>query len=291
MPRGEASINEEEVLLDDSQVDNAEVAEDSAAQAVASLQRKIMHRRTEARKAASQRRLAAAERAWDDWAVYVEMHKPLRYRLRYRSFVVKDEVRDIGTQTDAPGEAHPAARSSHELCPTNRPENVDEEDTEEWPPRKGCKRRTSSRAVDVGALNAGISGGEMATCAADPSGGLPLADVEMPQNDQGVVAVVREAQVHEHDCEHHLHEGNAGMELHMEGPALMATVCDELDGEGRDEDHCEDDVVVSHEGNAVMENHGGEVIAGTECEIEGLDQCCGSVPPGPRASSSVRSEQ
>ena len=141
LPRGEASIKEDAVLLDDTQVDNAEVAEDSAAQAVASLQRQIMRQRAEARQAAGQRRLAAAERSWDDWAVFMEMNKPLRYKLRSRSFVVKDEVRDIGTQTGAPDEeGQSGARSSHEACPVRRNDPAEDEDTEEWPPRRGRKR-------------------------------------------------------------------------------------------------------------------------------------------------------
>ena len=59
-------------------------------------------------------------------------------------------------------------------------------------------------------------------------GDAPLNDVEMLQNDQGVADATDEGQDHGHDCVHYLNEGIAGIELNVAGPALAATVCDEM---------------------------------------------------------------
>ena len=266
LPRGEASINEDAVLLDDSQVDNAEVAEDSAAQAVASLQRQIMRRRTEARQAARQRRLAEAERSWDDWAVFIEMNKAVRYKMRSRSFVVKDEVRDIGTQTEAPHEdGQSEARSSHEACPTRREELVDDEDTEEWPPGRG-RKRPIARASSFGA---------------------PPYDAEMLQNDQGGVDAAGDEQDPGHDCVHNLNEGIAGVDLNMARPAFAATLCDEGEADGDAENHHEADVLVLSEGPQVVAGEGDAVLVG---ENEASAVCGGSEPPGPSESGAPSNE-
>ena len=110
LPRGMASVNEEAVLIDDSQLEEAELAEDCSAQEVVALQREIMvARQARARHEQSQRR-AAKEREWDDWAMGVALSQPCCTRMRARSFQIVEEVRDVGTQTG--GVEEPSSSSS-----------------------------------------------------------------------------------------------------------------------------------------------------------------------------------
>ena len=81
-------------------MDAADAAEDASAQLVVAMQRQAMAQRRSRKEAVKQQARACAEQAWDDWAMHVELQSDQsRTRTRKRTFVVQDEVRDVGTQT------------------------------------------------------------------------------------------------------------------------------------------------------------------------------------------------
>ena len=73
LPRGDASLNEDAVLLEDTQMDAADAAEDASAQLVVAMQRQAMAQQRSRKEAVKQQARACAEQAWDDWAMHVEL--------------------------------------------------------------------------------------------------------------------------------------------------------------------------------------------------------------------------
>ena len=153
LPRGHASLDEEAIIVDESQVEEAEASEDFSAQQVAVLQKYLMANRKRRQEEIGRRKRAETERVWDDWAMFIELNrKSPRPRTRERTFVVKDMVRDVGVQT-----GHSNASSSTDawrplagggnVVPANASNcsmvrAKDEETTEEWTPQsKGRKAK------------------------------------------------------------------------------------------------------------------------------------------------------
>ncbi|CAE7245350.1 unnamed protein product [Symbiodinium pilosum] len=128
LPRGVASVNEDAVLLADSQVQEADLAEDFAAQEVVALQREFMAVRLEKAKAVHRQREAAKQQAWDDWAFFEEMNRDYRPYTRTRTFQMVDQVRDMATQTGE-SEAASSSADARRMVPANL--EGDDEQTEE----------------------------------------------------------------------------------------------------------------------------------------------------------------
>ena len=76
-----------------------------------------------------QRRVAAAEQAWDDWALWTELSRQARTWARVRAIPFREEVRDATTQIDDDGER---ASGSGD----RRPPVDDGAETKEWPPQQ-----------------------------------------------------------------------------------------------------------------------------------------------------------
>ena len=231
-----ASVDEDAVLLEDSQVQEAELAEDFAAQEVVSLQREIMAARLEKAKAEQRQREAAKQQAWDDWAVFEEMQSDRRPYPRARSFQVVDHVRDVATQT---GE-HEVASSSTDarrIVPMSVME--DDEKTEEWPPNKKSKagKRASGSSAEVGPLEMVAVEPELSMENVNVLGQAAGGETVEHGADAGVQArgghsagpeQVGGSQPQGHDHLHFNHEGIAGVGYHIEcsGPVQRDPVMD-----------------------------------------------------------------
>ena len=93
-------MNEDAVLLEESQEQEGELAEDHTARMIARLQWEIMKDRRQRDLQAQQAKIAEANQKWDDWATYVELNCDMgKTRVRARVMPVREEVRDMGTQT------------------------------------------------------------------------------------------------------------------------------------------------------------------------------------------------